>query len=112
MMVSTYIYIYTMSNKITFGKHKSKTIEEIFEIDPGYCRWLKNQPNLVDEDILKFLENKLAQDDGSYLLTWGKYKNKSLKAINSLDPNYIDWLRKNQFVIDKCPRLVEELAQL
>jgi hypothetical protein len=84
------MYIDTMSSTITFGKHKSKTIEEIFEIDPGYCRWLKNQPNLVDDDILKFLESKLAQDDGSYMMNFGKYKNKSLKAINVLDPSYIE----------------------
>jgi hypothetical protein len=101
-----------MNSTLTFGKHKNETIEDVYASDPGYCRWLKNQPNLVDGDIMTFLESKLAQDDGSYLLTWGKYKNKSLKAIHSIDPNYVEWLCKNQFVIEKCPRLVKELAQL
>ena len=99
-----------MSSELTFGKYKSKPIEEVYSSDPGYCRWVFNQPSLnVSEEIKIFLHSKFLIDDKSYMMTWGKYRGKSLKQISRIDPNYIDWLRKSQFVIDKCPKLLAEL---
>ncbi|EGZ12220.1 hypothetical protein PHYSODRAFT_518181, partial [Phytophthora sojae] len=91
------------------GKFKRKTIEEVFVSDPGYCRWHKNQPNLLNDTMLKFLESKLTDD---YVMNFGKYKNRKLKTVHALDPNYTNWLRKNEFVFEKCPRLVKELREL
>lgn len=33
------------------------------------------------------------------IMPFGKYKGKSLKEIEEQDPNYIDWLRKNNIDI-------------
>ncbi|OWZ16219.1 hypothetical protein PHMEG_00010022 [Phytophthora megakarya] len=32
---------------ISFGKYKGSTIEDVFERDPSYCRWLRSQEMLV-----------------------------------------------------------------
>jgi uncharacterized protein (DUF3820 family) len=99
-----------MTNELTFGKYKGKPIEEVDTSDPGYCRWVFNQPSLnITEEIKIFLHSKFLSDDNSYMMTWGKYKGKTLKQISRTDANYIDWLRKSQFVIEKCPKLLQEL---
>ncbi|EGZ29638.1 hypothetical protein PHYSODRAFT_468259 [Phytophthora sojae] len=99
-----------MTNELTFGKYKNTPIEEVFTSDPGYCRWMLNQPSLnISEEIKIFLHSKFLTNDNSYMMSWGKYKGKTLKQISRTDSNYIDWLRKNPFVIEKCPKLVEAL---
>ncbi|EEY68548.1 uncharacterized protein PITG_05032 [Phytophthora infestans T30-4] len=99
-----------MSNELTFGKYKGTPIEEVYAYDPRYCRWMHNQPSLnITEDIKIFLHSKFLSNDNSYMMSWGKYKGKTLKQISRTDSNYINWLRKNPFVIEKCPKLLNEL---
>jgi uncharacterized protein (DUF3820 family) len=99
---------------LTFGKHKSKTIEEVYASDPGYCRWLSNQKSLVEDssDIGKFLKEKFSNDDGSFLMTFGKYKHKTIKQIQTIDPDYLEWLKKNEFIQTKMPKLKAEVDEL
>ncbi|GMF39099.1 unnamed protein product [Phytophthora fragariaefolia] len=99
---------------LTFGKHKSKTIREVYETDPGYCRWLLNQKGLVDDDsdIGKFLAQKFGNDDGSFLMTFGKYKLKTIKQIQAIDTNYLEWLSENEFVQTRLPKLKAEVDEL
>ncbi|GMF13053.1 unnamed protein product [Phytophthora lilii] len=100
---------------LTFGKHKSKTIQEVYASDPGYCRWLSNQKNLIEDssDIGKFLAEKFANDDGSFLMQWGKYKNsKTIKWIFDNDKSYFAWLKKNEFVQSKCSKLKASIDEL
>ncbi|GMF28895.1 unnamed protein product [Phytophthora fragariaefolia] len=99
---------------LTFGKHKSKTIHEVYETDPGYCRWLMNQKGLIDDDsdIGKFLAQKFGNDDGSFLMTWGKYELKTIKQIQAVDTNYLEWLSSNEFVKTKMPKLKTEVDEL
>jgi hypothetical protein len=76
-----------MSNELTFGKNKGKTIQEVYESDPGYCRWVFNQPNqIISEEIKIFLHSKFLIDDNSYMMTWGKYRGKTLKQISRMNP--------------------------
>ncbi|KAL7693152.1 hypothetical protein Plhal304r1_c005g0022691 [Plasmopara halstedii] len=71
---------------------------------------MHNQPSLnITENIKIFLHSKFLSNDNSYMMSWGKYKGKTLKQISRMDPNYIDWLRKSEFVIEKCPKLLQEL---
>jgi uncharacterized protein (DUF3820 family) len=99
-----------MSNELTFGKYKGTPIEEVYTSDPGFCRWVFNQPSQnITEEIKIFLHSKFLIDDNSYMMTWGKYRGKTLKQISRMNPGYIDYLRKNQFVIEKCPKLLKEL---
>ncbi|GMF21781.1 unnamed protein product [Phytophthora lilii] len=90
------------------------TIEEVYSTDPGYCRWLLNKKTIIgdDSDIAKFLKEKFDNDDGSFLLTWGKHKNRSIKQIQAADPTYLEWLSKNDFVKTKYPKLKAEVDAL
>ncbi|ETM45285.1 hypothetical protein L914_09585 [Phytophthora nicotianae] len=103
-----------MSSVLTFGKHKAKTITEVYNCDPGYCRWLLNQKILIDSNpaISEFLKGKFVNDDGSFLMTWGKYKGKTILQIQRIDSNYIQWLKKNEFVNENMPQLKSALGEL
>ncbi|EGZ11276.1 hypothetical protein PHYSODRAFT_518432 [Phytophthora sojae] len=99
-----------MTIDLSFGKYKGQSIEDVFKNDPGYCRWIHNRPRLnISEEMKIFLHSRFLNNDNFYMMTWGKYRGKSLQQISKLDPGYLDWLRKSQFVIDKCPKLLKEL---
>ena len=101
--------------RINFGKYKEHnyTVKELFEKDPKYCQWLRNQPFVKNNEELYDELNEVLKNinEDDYLMTWGKYKNKSLAWIQKIDPSYIDWLKKNQFVKENCKRLLEELTK-
>jgi uncharacterized protein (DUF3820 family) len=112
-MVATYID--TMNTTITFGKYKDCSIQRVYEKDLNYCIWLRNQSDL-DEDVARFLENKFANgnDDGSYILNFGRYRGKSVKQVYAIDESYIQWLLTSKFANEKAPKLctaIEELIQ-
>ncbi|EGZ20529.1 hypothetical protein PHYSODRAFT_442103, partial [Phytophthora sojae] len=88
-----------MTIELSFGKYKGQSIEDVFKNDPGYCRWIHNQPSLnISEEMKIFLHSRFLNNDNSYMMTWGKHRGKSLQQISELDPGYLDWLRKSQFV--------------
>ncbi|ETP39051.1 hypothetical protein F442_13444 [Phytophthora nicotianae P10297] len=102
---------------ISFGKYKGSTIEDVFETDPSYCRWLRSQEMLVggpDSDIAKFLVAKFGttNDDGSYILNFGRYKGKSVKQVYAIDVPYIQWLRSSKFATEKAPKLCAAIDEL
>lgn len=99
---------------INFGKYRGKQIAEIWEVDEQYAKWLYPQEILIGEypEIKKFLDEKLRGSDLSFVMTWGKYKGKSIKCIYDKDRGYIAWLIKNDFVNSNCPMLKKELNQL
>ncbi|KAK1935760.1 hypothetical protein P3T76_010455 [Phytophthora citrophthora] len=63
-------------------------------------------------DIGKFLAEKFGNDDGSYVMTFGKYKTKTIKQIQAIDTKYLEWLSKNEFVQTKMPKLKAEVDEL
>ena len=103
-----------MSLEFSFGKYKGKSVSDIIENDLSYCRWLSNQTLLLESNprIREALEKALSNDDGSYIICWGKYKGKTLKTIQAIDPNYITWLDRNAYVSENCPGLKEELKSI
>lgn len=82
---------------ITFGKYRNQDIEDIFETDIYYCKWMYRQKMLLDQnpDIKHFLQLKLVGTDTSYVMPYGKFKGLSLDKIYTINPNYIDWLKSN-----------------
>lgn len=103
-----------MSTILNFGKYRGKTIEDVYELNPSYCRWINNQ-NLYtsDPEIRKFLDSKFKNSaDGSSILTYGKYKGRSIKQVKQIDPNYLEWLKKSKFVAETLPKLVDEINNL
>jgi uncharacterized protein (DUF3820 family) len=98
-----------MTQTLGFGKYKDLSIEDVYNNDPNYCRWLTKQHLPINDEVKEFLDSKFDSNDQSYVMTWGKYKNKTLKQINEIDNFYITWLKNNQYVDEKCPRLKKEL---
>ncbi|ETK71397.1 hypothetical protein F441_22348, partial [Phytophthora nicotianae CJ01A1] len=58
--------------------------------------WLSYQKTMnLKSEVTDFLASKFQSlDDGSFVMTWGRHKGKSLKTIKRLDPKYLTWLRK------------------
>ena len=50
--------------KISFGKHKGRTLEEIYKDDKSYFMWLKNNEK-TDEKLRKACEEVLVSEDVS-----------------------------------------------
>lgn len=102
-----------MATILSFGKYRNQDISAIYETNPGYCRWVHFQNSLsTSPEIKQFLQGKFCSDDGSHVMTWGKYKGKSIKVIKAVDPNYLEYLKNNQFIKDNQPKLLEELLSL
>jgi len=104
-----------MSTIMRYGKYKNDniTIEEIYNKDPSYCLWLYKQPMVKHyEDIYNFLHEQFKHKEGLIYLTFGKYKNKSVDWIVENDPNYIYYLKSNQYVQTKLKDLAEYVNKI
>lgn len=100
---------------LSFGKYKSKHIDHVFLIDPAYCRWLSKQSILTNAspEIKAFLDSKFTDpNDTSYLMTWGRCKGKTLKWIFNNNHTYFDWLSRNKYIKDQCPKLQSEINSM
>jgi hypothetical protein len=100
---------------INFGKHKGKTVEQVYATDRNYLIWLSDKETILRTrpEIKEFIELKFGSNvDKSYILNWGRYRNKSAKFIFENDKPYFEWLLSSDFVNDKCPKLKEELVRL
>jgi len=91
---------------IDFGKYKGKTIVELSKTDFSYCKWLSSQPSVSDE-IKEYINNNVNVND--YIMRWGRHKGKTVSYIKANDTKYMKWLLANQYVIEKCPKLLEAL---
>ena len=75
--------IYTLIDKINFGKYKGYTLDEIARIEAPYILWcIRNIPEfLVDKNLLIELGSKYADDmvnvdkNGKEIDTWKNYQN-------------------------------------
>ena len=103
-----------MTQPIGFGKYRNRTIEDVYKIDIGYARWLMNQEQLIGNrpDIKEYLKSKFDDSDGSFLMTWGRYKGRTIKWIHDQDASYIRWLQSHPYVADNIPKLKHEIDQL
>jgi uncharacterized protein (DUF3820 family) len=91
--------------KLYGGKHKGKTIDELREEDPQYLIWLISQPNNGDqyEKYNKKLTEAIRTSfkEKPWILTFGKYKGKTLKEVVIIDSYYMTWLKKENEVYRK-----------
>ncbi|DAZ96671.1 TPA: hypothetical protein N0F65_009234 [Lagenidium giganteum] len=97
-----------MSTTLTFGEYKNQTIQEIYEKDIRYARWLRTQDILIGSkpEIKSFLEEKFKDSDNSYLMTWGKYKSHTIKWIHTNDKAYFKWLQIYAKELSKAKRSI------
>jgi uncharacterized protein (DUF3820 family) len=97
---------------IDFGKYKNKMIGDIFVNDKAYCQWLYYSPmTQTNKNLYQYLENKF-KDKNDIYLTFGKYKNKSLKWISENDKKYILYLKGNDYVKNNLTNLYEEVNKM
>ncbi|DAZ96783.1 TPA: hypothetical protein N0F65_005781, partial [Lagenidium giganteum] len=76
-------------------EYRNKTIEEVYDIDVQYARWLQNQDILIGPEPESNNSLKKFKDrDSSYLMTWGRYMNHTIKWIHTNNKAYFQWLQK------------------
>jgi len=78
------------SNFITFGKHKSKSVMQLFIEDPKYVVWLAKQ-QWVSPNILKEINERLED----LVVPFGRHEGKTLKTVKKEDEPYYDWVVKD-----------------
>lgn len=101
-----------MSYIITFGKHKNKSIDQIYEENPQYLQWLFSRDTVKEnQELYDNLKSKLINKN-DYYLNFGKYKNKPLSWILENDSKYIIWLRGNTYVKENIPNLYKIVCGL
>lgn len=75
---------------IPFGKHKSKTIEELIHEDAKYIIWLAKQqwvsPNILTEINTRF---------DSLIVPFGRHEGKTIAAVKREDLPYFKWIVKD-----------------
>ena len=97
--------IYALDDTLEFGKHKGKTLREVIKEDWSWVEWAIDQSEhfFCDiDDVMKEREATIKVLSADDVLTFGKYKGKTLREIHSENPNYLIWVNQNtkDFVID------------
>jgi uncharacterized protein (DUF3820 family) len=97
--------IYALDDTLEFGKHKGKTLREVIKEDWSWVEWAIDQSEhfFCDiDDVMKEREATIKVLSADDVLTFGKYKGKTLREIHSKKPNYLIWVSQNtnDFVID------------
>jgi uncharacterized protein (DUF3820 family) len=97
--------IYALDDTLEFGKHKGKTLREVIKEDWSWVEWAIDQSEhfFCDiDDVMKEREATIKVLSADDVLTFGKYKGKTLREIHSESPNYLIWVSQNtnDFVID------------
>jgi len=89
-------------NMFSFGKHKGKTIENVWDEDQKYFKFLAQKGTSPNNETLSgkfakrlliYYQEKLGKGDGNF--TTGKYKNKTYEDILEENPDYFDFLKNN-----------------
>ena len=97
---------------LNFGKYNGTDISELIHSNPLYCKWLYTQPFIKEKtELFNILESKFKDLDSNYL-TFGKYKNKTIKEVNIIDPKYLNWLLNNNYVKEKLDDIIEEINEI
>lgn len=97
---------------LQFGKFKNRPVDEVYNENVSYCQWLYKQPMIKNyEEVYKFLESKF-KDNNDYYMTFGKHKNKSISWIKENHPQYIMYLKGNEYVQTKLSDLANIVNRL
>ena len=87
-----------LDDKIGFGKYKDMTLKEVIIKDWQYVKWaiIDSQHFYTDVDkVLEYhMENRptLGPND---IMSFGKYKGKSIEEVCKTDRQYLIWLSQN-----------------
>lgn len=78
------------TNLISFGKHKNRSILQLFTEDPKYIIWLAKQ-QWVSPQIIEEISSRL----NSLVIPFGRHEGKTLETILEEDKAYYDWVVKD-----------------
>jgi len=95
--------------KLSRGKYADKTLQEVFEQDFNYFKWLvKEKPDFIKESDFESFDFNLKD----HVIRFGKYKDNKISDIQKLDPNYIKFLyqKKDTFNDWQLVEAVEHFA--
>lgn len=95
--------------KIDFGKFKGHTLEELFEKDFGYFKWLKN---LDACDIDKEEFEKFEYDEEDTVIYFGRFKYSRVSEIYKNQKKYFEWLSSKEWEIQDLNRAIEYYKNL
>jgi O-glycosyl hydrolase len=75
--------------KLSKGKYSDKTLQEVFECDFNYFKWLvKEKPDFVKESDFESFEF----NPKDHVIRFGKYRNSRITEIQKVDPSYFKFL--------------------
>lgn len=104
---------------LPFGKYKDSTFAEVYKKDAQYIYYLMETDPYFRVDILGIIgalpkdkdeAAKMLEDEyyrvfpkitEETVLTFGKYRGKSLKEIKEQDPGYLNWLAANNIDLNR-----------
>ena len=104
---------------LPFGKYKNSTFAEVYKKDAQYIYYLMETDPYFRVDILGIIgalpkdkdeAAKMLEDEyyrvfpkitEETVLTFGKYRGKSLKEIKEQDPGYLNWLAANNIDLNR-----------
>lgn len=109
--------VHKVDEVMSFGRYKGKTISEVYKENPKYIFWLvKNDPyyridffaligvNPEDKNAqekmaieIQRVFPKITVDD---IISFGKYKGQTYRAVYEKDPQYINWFLQNNRTVD------------
>jgi len=90
--------VYGLDDVLEIGKYKGKTLKEVVHNDWGWVKWVSMHTEHFFFDVDAVIEERkkdikiLHPED---ILTFGKYKGKTIKDIATEDINYLRWLDDN-----------------
>lgn len=102
---------------LPFGKHKGKTLLDIYVEDPQYVFWLAESDRYfrIDFASLTGIDPKDTSAQQQFeaeinrvfpkttindVISFGKHKGQTYKEVYAQDPNYIQWFLKNNHTLD------------
>jgi len=95
--------------KFLDGKHCGEYVMDVIESDPSYCHFiLFSSKSYVPRKIKALLSNHFTNPD-DYYMNFGPFKTKTLNWIQDNEPEYIDHLKKDEYVRLNCTKLYQKL---
>ena len=99
-----------MTIKFLEGKYEGKNVEDIMISDKSYCNALINTKRYIGKQVLALIKTEFNGHD--YYMSFGPFKNKKLEEINDMEPEYIEYLKKDKYIQTKCPLLIKKINEL
>lgn len=97
--------VYELDDILEFGKHKGETLRKVIAEDFQWVEWAVNNSDHffcnVDA-VIEEMNNTIKVMQPNDVISFGKYKGKTVKEIYDLDSNYLIWLanESSDIVID------------